>query len=726
MISNKNIQLFMSLIKGRGDIYAKRWEKNGKSGYGPAYKLDWQEFNAFKAKGGKFADFQHKRPFPLTWEVIKGHLEGFHTIGIYPLLQDNTSHFIAADFDGENWQEECKSFINTCKKYDIPVSLERSRSGKGGHVWIFFQKAYPAYKSRKIVLELVRQALNLSQFDKEVSFDRLFPNQDYHSKQGIGNLIVLPLQTLPLRDGNSAFLDIETFKVIPDQWAHLCLIQKLSTEKLDKLFEQVSDGINSSSNHTKETVDLNKNKDKLSIVIRNQIYLKKNQLKPGLVNFLRENLNFTNTEYLIKKRIGLSTYQTEKYFKLIEETDEHVFIPRGFEEKLITYCKENKIAFSVKDERLKLAPIKFASKIKLYNHQVKAIDDIGNKENGVIVAPSGSGKTVIGLELIARHEQPALILVHRKQLADQWIERIESFLGIPKIKIGQLSGRKKKISDKITVAMIQSLARLNEEEINDLSNKFGLIIVDECHHTPAKTFRDIISKFNSCYLYGLTSTPKRKYNDEKLIYHYLGGVVATVDPNYQNTIIKQNILTTINICNTQLSAPFDYQIDHFETISKILIFDTARNSLICQHILKEILNRRKILVLTERKEHVEVLNLYLKNHAEIITLTGDDSEAKRKIKIAQITAGNFQVLITTGQMFGEGMDFKEFNCLFLVYPFSFEGKLIQYMGRIQRTMTDKTIYDYRDANIPFFEKLFKNRLRYYKKLPRANIVVIQQ
>lgn len=224
MITNENVQLFMSLFKGRGDIYAKRWEKNGKSGYGPAYKLDWQEFNAFKAKGGKFADFQNKTPLPLTWEVIHSHLEGIHTIGIYPLLQDNSSHFITADFDGENWQEECQKFIEVSSNYEVPVYLERSRSGKGGHVWIFFEEAYPAYKSRKIVLELIRQALNLSQFDKEVGFDRLFPNQDYHSKQGIGNLIALPLQPTQLREGNSAFLDPVSFTEIPDQWAYLSLI----------------------------------------------------------------------------------------------------------------------------------------------------------------------------------------------------------------------------------------------------------------------------------------------------------------------------------------------------------------------------------------------------------------------------------------------------------------------------------------------------------------------
>lgn len=257
-------------------------------------------------------------------------------------------------------------------------------------------------------------------------------------------------------------------------------------------------------------------------------------------------------------------------------------------EKLIEFCQSNNITFDLKDERLKLESVKFDSKFTLYDHQTKAIQDIGDKESGVIVAPSGSGKTVIGLNLIAKRQQPALILVHRQQLADQWLERIESFLGIPKAKIGQLSGRKKKIGDKITVAMIQSLVRLKDEKINELANKFGLIIVDECHHIPAKTFRDLISEFNAYYLYGLTATPKRKYNDEKLIYYYLGNVIATIDPDYQKELLERGLLTTINICNTQLTAPFDYQVDQFETISKILIFDTARNSLLCRHVSKEV------------------------------------------------------------------------------------------------------------------------------------------
>ncbi len=724
MASNEDTQIFMSLFKGRGDIYAKRWEKNGKSGYGPDYKVDWQEYNAFKLKGGTFANFPNKHPLPLTWEVINRHLDGIHTVGIYPLLQDNTSYFIVADFDGENWQEECKDFIKICKKFEIPISLERSRSGKGGHVWIFFEENYPAFKSRKIALELIRQVLKLSQFDKEVSFDRLFPNQDYHSNLGVGNLIALPFQKEPSKNGNSVFLDANTFEVISDQWIYLKTIKKISTKKLDKLFSEFSSETVLSESE-EESYKSNKNNKKLSIILSNQIHINKNELNSKLVNFLKEKLNFLNKEYLIKKKVGISTYKVEKYFKQIEETDSHVLIPRGFKNELVNFCKENNILFSIKDERLKLKPVKYNSKTKLYDHQIKATQNIGDVQNGVIVAPAGSGKTIIGLELIANHKQPTLILVHRKQLADQWIERIESFLGIPKTKIGQLTGRKKKVGNKITVAMVQSLTRLSEDDLNNLTNKFGMIIVDECHHLPAKSFRNIISKFKSFYLYGLTATPKRKYNDEELIYNYLGGVIATVDPNYQgNDISSQKSLTTINLVNTQISVPFDFQTDQFETLSKVLIFDTSRNLLIVENVLKEIQNNQKILILTERKEHVDVLNLYLKNQSEVITLTGDDSVAKRKVKIEQITAGNYQILITTGQMFGEGMDFKEFNCLFLVYPFSFEGKLIQYLGRIQRAHGAKTTYDYRDVNIPFFDKFFKNRLRYYKKLPNTKIVEI--
>ncbi len=665
---------------------------------------------AFKARGGKFNDFPNKKPLMRTLEVIQSHLAGANTIGIYPLLVDNTSHFIVADFDKENWRKESVNFLKVCKEYKIPACIERSRSGSGSHIWVFFEEKYPAQKSRTILLELIRKALNLSEFEKEVGFDRLFPNQDYHSGQGFGNLIALPFQGLSNKKGNTVFLDPETFEIIPDQWEYLRTIQKLSKNQLDELYNSLVEPNFTQIEKTKSKSKIKSNA--LNIVLRNHVGIKKSDLTPLLVKYLRENLNFFNTEYLIKKRIGVSTYQTEKYFKLITETTEFVHIPRGFLPQLIDFCREHEMPYVIIDERNRKSQIEFNSKITLYDYQKQTIKEIEGNDFGVIVAPSGSGKTIIGLELIVQKSQPALILVHRKQLLDQWIERIQSFLGIPKNQIGQISGGKKIIGKQITVAMMQSLTKI--KDLYKFADQFGIVIVDECHHIPAKTFRELIVQFNPYYLYGLTATPKRKYNDEKLIYFYIGEILLEINPDLKSSSLNsQDVMLSIK--KTSLEAPFDYKTDTFEVLSKILIYDSARNQMIIDDVLKQIQDGRKVLVLTERKEHVEVLNLYLKSKCEVITLTGEDSASKRKLKLEQISLGHFQVLVVTGQLFGEGIDLASLNCLFLIYPFSFEGKLTQYIGRIQRSKKNQVIYDYHDPHVKYFDKLFKKRQTYYRK-----------
>jgi len=352
----------------------------------------------------------------------------------------------------------------------------------------------------------------------------------------------------------------------------------------------------------------------------------------------------------------------------------------------------------------------------LYPHQKNALEPTSGKDFGVIVAPPGSGKTIMGLELIARKRQPALIIVHRKQLFDQWINRIESFLGIPKSEIGKLSGPKKEKGKTITVGMIQTLKRI---ETNDkLHDSFGTIIVDECHHIPAKSFRETITRFRSYYLYGFTATPIRKNNDEDLIFVYIGQVLSEIkadflDPEKPSTI-------QINIRDTALNVPFDHRIDDYETLSRILVHDTARNRLIVSDLSKVINKKKAVLLLTERKSHIDVLNLYLKERYETITLSGDDSKGSQQSKMKQIQAGHFQVVLSTGQFFGEGIDVDRFNCLFLVYPFAFKGKLIQYIGRIMRSQHIPIIYDYRDRHIDYFEKLFKKRNRFYDEIRQAN------
>jgi len=711
-ISEEQLSLYISLFRGRTDIYARRWEKHRKYGYTPAYSFEWNEYLRHKARGGNFHNFNKKEKIPLTRDVIKKHLIGAYFIGIYPLLEDNSSYFVAIDFDGKNWKKDSKKFIGECRQLKIPVYIERSLSGKGAHIWTFFKDKYPAAKSRRIFLEIIRKALDLSGYEKEVSFDRIFPNQDYHSGKGFGNLIALPLNGRCLKEDNTVFLDCKNFDPISDQWDHLGKIKKISIAKLDKLSKEII------KDKIPDNFNISENKKvyktgKLEVTIKNQIILSKNQITKDLANFLRSNLNFVNSEYIIKQKIGRSVYGIQKFFNLIKETKEYVMLPRGFLTKLLDFCNENKIGYKILDGRKKLEDIKFNSKIKLKDEQQKVIDICEHKQEGIIVAPPGFGKTILGIELIAKNCQPALIIVHRKQIYDQWVERIQDFLGMAKKDIGQISAGKKKVSKYITVAMIQSLSKF--QGLKDLSESFGTVIIDECHHIPAKSFRQTIVNFNPYYIFGLTATPKRKYNDEKLIFLYIGDIICNTDDIVQDfqKIFEEDL--QLNIKDTNLYFPYDNKTDDFQILSKVIIFDSERNRLISEDIKKELKLSRKILVLTERKEHVEVLSIYLKSTCEVITITGDDSKSLRKIKMKQIEEGNFQVLITTGQLLGEGLDTPNLSSIFLVYPFSFEGKLIQYIGRILRAKGRKSIYDYRDKNNEFLLKLFKKRERYYRR-----------
>ena len=708
MMTSEQLDLFLSLFRGRQDVYARYWEKGDHSGYSPGYEFDWAEFLVFKNKGGTLKDFPNKRLIPLTPEVARKHLLGQQTVGIYPILHDDTSFFIAADFDGDHWLQDAKSFIVECRVAGLETCLERSRSGRGGHVWIFFENPYPCYKSRQIALELIRRAFRLSEFDKEVSFDRLFPNQDSVPKNGFGNLIALPLQGKAVMQNNTVFIDPETGASYPDQWAFLKNVKRHSRSELDVVHDNLF-------NHPAKKITSAPHKGLLSITWNNKLVLDKPQLTPPIIDFLKDRLNFISTEYLTKKRLGKSVYKVEKYFKLIEEHGDRVFLPRGFLNQLRTFLDQNGIAYGLTDERPNPEPVQFSSNIKLFPEQSLVVEEAMQKDCGVIVAPSGSGKTIIGLSLVAQRSLPALILVHRKQLLDQWMDRTESFLGIPKTHIGQYSGIKKRQGKEITVAMLQSLCRLTALE--ELRNKFGTIIVDECHHIPARTFREVVSQLNPRYLYGLTATPKRKHNDEPLIYAHIGDIVAGIKALPASSLPTEDTPAVTEICirETSLTVPFKFSTDNFQLLSKIICFDTTRNQLIIKDIQEQVAQGKKVLLLSERRDHLDVLNLYLKGLCETIVVSGEDSETRRQIKLKQIENGHFQVILSTGQFFGEGLDIHAINCLILVFPFSFEGKLIQYIGRLRGHNNHKVIIDYRDSQIPFLERQFKQRQRVYKK-----------
>jgi len=700
------LEIYKSLFKGREDVFARRWEKGKKAGYMPAYDYNQSKYWEHKRNGGTFQEFKEKTFTPLTEQQLVKHLRGEQFIGIYPLLRDNTSWFIAADFDKQNWAEECRTLIITCQEKGIPAYLERSRSGKGGHVWIFFDSSYPAFKSRKILITLLEQAGLFSVFDKTSSFDRLFPNQDYHSGKGLGNLIALPLNRQTHEHGNGCFVN-EQLDAYPDQWKFLSSIRRASVSCLDEIYHSIQSG--------DDAVASEINSETLIIKLDEAVYLNRSGMSPEFIGFLKKELNFTNSEYFVKRKSGRSTWGTDKYFRFIEETAHEVIVPRGFVGAIVRFCKQHKIDFVFKDDRKKRNPVRFGTNLNLRAHQNLAIEAASRKDFGVITAPPGSGKTVIGIKIIADKQQPALIVVHRKQLLEQWVERITAFLEIPKNEIGKIGQGKAKPGKEITVAMIQSLSKyLERGENNELARSFGTIIIDECHHIPAETYRNVISKLSPYYQYGLTATPFRRENTDKIIFVHIGEIIAEI----KSQEIEEYKQARIIIRETSLDIPFNQKTDRTETLSKILVHDSARNSLIVEDITAELNKGRKAVIITERREHIDTLYQFLKQSFEIVTLSGEDPESSRKTKWQLLKSGNYQGLITTGQLFGEGTDLQNASCLFLVYPFSFKGKLIQYIGRVQRSELNPVIYDYRDRKIEYLNRQFLKRNKYYRNLER--------
>ena len=698
--------MFRSLFRGRQDIYALRWEKGKKAGYKPHYRYDWMKLKDHKDNGGTLADFKEKYPRPLTDQTIDKHLRGTHFIGIYPLLTDNTSWFIAADFDKENWADECRNLIGAFKDLGIPAYLERSRSGNGGHVWIFFDQAYPAVKSRGILITILKQNRLLSEYDKTSSYDRLFPNQDYHSGKGLGNLIALPFHGPSVKLGNTCFVDAR-LKPYPDQWKFLSSVDRVPVSHLESVYRSIQ-------SHP-GTGPTDPDPSKLTIRLNNAVRLNREAIPPVLHEFLKDQLNVFNLEYAIRKKAGKSTWGMIRYFRLIEETENEVIIPRGFTGALLRFCNKQVVSHEFKDERVKHKVISYTANLQLRPHQIKAVEASSAKDFGIICAPPASGKTVMALQIIANKQQPALIVVHRKWLLDQWVERIEAFLGIPGKEIGRIGQGGARTGKAITVAMIQSLAKkLEKDETDELSRSFGTVIIDECHHIPAETFRNTIARLSPYYQYGLTATPFRNNDDGKLLSIHLGNVIAEIREQEIEAYKRARIV----IRETSLEFPFNQKTDQFETLAKVLVHDSARNRLIIDDVIKELNKGQKAVIITERKEHIDTLYQYLRQSHEIITLSGDDTESSRRSKWKLLQDGRYQGLITTGQFFGEGTDLQNASCLFLVFPFTFKGKLIQYIGRVQRSEFTPVIYDYRDRKIDYLNRRFLKRNKHYRSLER--------
>ncbi len=590
----EKIRLFRTLFRGREDVYALFWinERTGKKGYSPACLDRWE------VKKGK-----PKNCLPLTDEVIRSHLNGAVTIGVYPLLPDHACWFLACDFDGSAWRLDALAFLSVCQRYAIPAYLERSRSGNGGHVWIFFISPVLATSARQLGMRLLRQTMIARGEMDLASYDRFFPNQDFMPKGGFGNLIALPFQKACRPLGNTEFLNIDEpeLKPWPDQWAFLSQIKRVSPEQLKAWLEivpPVTVGPGTMSRISAQMRQRYPAPQAIHCVLGATLSVEKSGLPPWMLSEIKHLASLHNPEFYERQRLRFSTFQTPRFIKCYEEDMTHIHLPRGVSEDLTAFVNESGSSVSVEDRRLEPKKLSFKFIGNLSPEQEKSIEAVLSHDQGVFVAPPGAGKTIMGCFAIARRNVPTLILVHRKPILEQWRAQLMELLGLPSKQIGQVGGGKHRRSGIVDLAMIQSLKTI--KDLEEFFSDYGFLVVDECHHLPAFTFESSVRKAPVRYILGLTATPHRRDGLQDILYMQCGPIRHSME-GLRTDLIKQLIVR--ETCFTQLS---DEQ-KPIQEVFRLLVHDEARNALIQQDVLSAVAEGRRCLILSQWKEHCRML-----------------------------------------------------------------------------------------------------------------------
>lgn len=733
----EKVKLFRSLFRGREDVFARMWRssKNQRIGYSPVCRHEWDPALCDKPRA-KCGACPNQDFAPVTDEVVRGHLEGRHTVGIYPLLSDETCHLVAVDFDKESWMDDAAAFLETCRQMAVPAVIERSRSGNGAHVWFFFSEAVPATAARKLGCFLLTETMSHHHQLGLDSYDRLFPNQDTLPKGGFGNLIALPLQKEPLQKGNTLFLN-EAMRPHEDQWAFMSSINRMSLSVLTKVVNEATQigqiiGVRTVSTDEEDrpwamTPSRRPLKQGLAgplparirIVKGNLIFVEKQGLSSPLLNQFKRLAAFQNPEFYKKQSLRLSTALTPRVICCAEDFPRHLGIPRGCLDELQGLLESAGIKPEVVDECFQGAAIDASFHGKLTSAQVAATSVLARHDNGVFVAPSGSGKTVVGIHMIANRRRNTLVLVHRRPIMEQWRSQLANFLEVDPEMIGQVGGGKDKRTGFIDVAMLQSL--ISKGQVADLVAGYGQVIVDECHHLPAVTFEQVLRQVKARYVLGLTATPYRRDGLQPIILMQCGPVRYTVSQKDQQS---QELLRHRLICrDTSFSVPAQESKPSIHVIYAALVADEARNQLIIGDLMHALEEGRSPILLTERRDHLEFFASRLTESVEhVVVLRGGMGARQRRAvmeQLASIPADEKRVLLATGRYIGEGFDDARLDTLFLAMPVSWKGTLVQYAGRLHRLQTGKAevqIYDYVDRNDPMLLRMFQKRLRGYRAI----------
>jgi len=734
--ARKRIALFRSLFRGREDVYPRRWESpDGRSGYTPAAQKDWKAINRSKPEDRKKVDQKTRKFFPLTDSVIENHLLGKETIGVYPLLADETCWFLAVDFDKKTWQEDSSAFMDICRELNVPAALERSRSGNGGHIWIFFDRVVPAITARKLGCVILTRTMERRHQLGLDSYDRFFPSQDTMPKGGFGNLIALPLQAVPRKAGNSVFIDAN-FQPCPDQWAFLSALERMPMVIAEEIVAEAQRkgdliGVRTSVTDDEERQDpwtLPPSRKRLErlipgplpervkIVRANLVYVEKKGLPSAMLNRLLRLAAFQNPEFYKAQMMRLSTYAKPRVIACGEDFAQHIALPRGCLPEVLALLETHRIRPEVCDERFAGTPIEAEFHGELRPLQLEAVSKITQHDEGILCAPTAFGKTAVAAWLIAKRKVNTMVMVHRQQLLDQWHERLSMFLNLPEKAIGQIGGGKMDRTGHVDIAVIQSLHR--RDEMKDFVAEYGQVIVDECHHISAFTFEQVMRQVKAKYVVGLTATPTRKDGHHPIIYMQCGPARFSMSARTmtETTPFEHKVIPRYTEFRT---APEVNDIT-IHDVYAALADDAARNEMIAADLIRAVDAGRSPLLLTGRTEHLQYFAAKLNGTVKhVFVLKGGMGKRQRRNiaeALASVAEGEPRAILATGSYIGEGFDDARLDTLFLAMPISWKGTLQQYVGRLHRLHDNKRVvqvYDYVDYEVPMLARMYGRRLKGY-------------
>lgn len=755
---------FMMFCRGRKDLYDLRYTnpKTGKNGYYTQCFNRWDRGCHIQKKDGvRCKDCELRAYKPVTLPLIKAHMNGTDpngndVVAIYPMLENNLCQLLVFDFDNhakgaeqedyanidDRWKEEINALRRICKNLDVDAVVERSRSGCGAHLWIFFKEMIPARLARKFgfaLLEKGAESVNLKSFKY---YDRMIPTQDALPEGGLGNVIALPLQGMALKSGNSAFVD-ENWNAYEDQLKVLAGTRRLTRQEIeDYLSLWYSTGFTSEDNGTDAPWDKNSEieagsvKGVVRIVLADRIYIDSSGMSNKTKRQLRRMATFSNKQYFQNQAMDMPNYDESRFIYLGSDEGKYIVLPRGLREDILKKFDNAGIRYKIEDKRTQGRELNISFKGELRESQIPAAETMLENETGILHAATAFGKTVVCCDMIARRGISTLILVDRADLMNQWIKRLDEFLDIDeelpeyqtktgrtrkrKSLIGNLQGAHDTLTGIVDVAMIRSLKK--KDGFHPMLKEYAQVYFDECHHAASESAIEVLQEINAKYVYGVTATPKRGDGKEKINEFLLGPIRYRFTA--KDRADEQNIDHLVYPRFTRTVKPHHlsktpYGNDAYELIRN----NDVRDEQIIRDVADCVQAGRTPVVLTKYVDHANKLSERLKKYADrLILLTGANGTKARRAQVKELNEvddSDSLILVGTGSLLGEGFDFPRLDTLFMATPVSGENVVEQYVGRLNRDYDGKEnviVYDYVDSHIPKFDKMYAARLKAYKKI----------